>query len=121
MADGAISSGTVTVGVCGSTSRQSHFDVAPGRSVQINLPDEFTADHVALASKDLEILLTLLSEKPGEMQQIIAAVSAGNFSSAKELAAEIGLTEGGFAEQGGGMLAIVIVIAIGAALLLEHD
>jgi hypothetical protein len=121
MPDGAVSSGTVTIGVCGGTSRQSQFDVAPGRSVQINLPSEFSAEHVALASKDLEILLTLLSEKPNEMQQIVAAVSAGNFASAQELAKEIGLTESDFVDQGGGLLAVVIVIAIGCALLLEHD
>jgi hypothetical protein len=114
-------SGAVVIGVAGTGQPQSKFEVAAGRSVRVDIPESFTADHVALATRDSEILAEILTGHPHEFCQIVSAVTAGKFKEAQKLAEKIGLTEEYFIRQGGGMWAIVIGIAIGCALLLSHD
>lgn len=115
------SSASISIGVTGLTQAQSKFEVAPGRNVHIDLPAQFSADHVTLAAKDAEILQGILKDRPKEIEGIVSAVAAGNFKEAQEIAKKIGITEDYFLKQGGGMWAVVVVIAVGCALLLEHD
>jgi len=117
----ASSLAAVAIGVSGRTQAQSKFEVAPGRNVHVDLPVEFSANHVALAAKDAEILLSILKDKPKEVEEIVSAVGAGNFKETQKIAERIGITEDYFVKQGGGLFALVIVIAIGCALLLAHD
>jgi len=112
---------SLLIGVAGATQTQSKFEVASGKSVRVELPESFTAEHVALAAKDSEILAEILRGHPREFGQIVTAVTAGKFAEAKKVAEGIGLTEDNFVKRGGGMWAVVIAIAIGCALLLEHD
>lgn len=60
-------------------------------------------------------------DKPKEVEEIISAVTAGNFKEAQKVVERIGITEDYFVRQGGGLWALVIVIGIGCALLLAHD
>ena len=113
--------GSVSIGVSGRTQAQSKFEVAPGRNVHVDLPAQFSADHVALAAKDAEIIQGILKDKPKEVEEIASLVAAGQFKAAQKIAARIGLTEDYFVQQGGGMWALVIAIAIGCALFLRHD
>ena len=121
MSEGSSNLGSVSIGVCGRTQGQSKFEVAPGRNMHVDIPSTFSAEHVALAAKDAEIIQRLFTERPKEIEAIVAAVSAGNFKEAKKIGEKIGFTEDYFIKQGGGMWAIVIGIAIGCALLLAHD
>lgn len=109
------------IGITGATQPQSKFEVASGKSVRVEIPETFTAEHIALAAKDAEIFAEILKRSPQEFSQIVSAVTAGKFAEAKEMANNIGLTEDNFVRQGGGMWAVVIGIAIGCALLLAHD
>jgi hypothetical protein len=117
----ASSLASVSIGVSGRTQAQSKFEVAPGRNVHVDLRAGFSADHIALAAKDAEIIRGILKDKPKEVQEIVSAVSAGKFKEAQKIAERIGITEDYFVKQGGGLWALVIVIAIGCALLLAHD
>ena len=117
----ASSPASLSIGVTGRTQAQSMFEVAPGRNVHVDLPAGYSAEHLALAAKDAEILMGILKDKPQEVQAIISAVSAGNFTEARKVAKGIGITEEDFMEQGGGLWGVVIVIAVVAVLLLEHD
>lgn len=113
--------GSVSIGISGRTQAQSKFEVAPGRNVHIDLPAQFSAEHIALAAKDAEIIQGIFKDKPKEVEEIVSLVVAGKFKEAQKIAERIGLTEDYFVKQGGGMWAIVIGIAIGCALLLAHD
>jgi len=113
--------GSVSIGVSGRTQKQSKFEVAPGRNMHIDLPAQFSADHVALAAKDAEIIQGIFKNNPKEVEEIFSAVADGNFKEAQKIAERIGFTEDYFVKQGGGMWALVIGIAIGCALLLAHD
>jgi len=115
------SGGAVVIGVAGAVQPQSKFEVAAGRSVRVEIPEKFTAEHVALAARDSEILAEILKRHPHEFSEIVSAVTAGKFKEAKEMAQKIGLTEENFVSKHGGMWALVIGIAIGCALLLAHD
>jgi hypothetical protein len=115
------SSGAVVIGVAGVGQSQSMFEVAPGRSIRVEIPEKFADDHCGLAVRDTEILGELMKCYPREFSQIVNAVNAGKFKDAKKIAEQIGLTEENFISQGGGLWALVIGIAIGAALLLAHD
>jgi hypothetical protein len=115
------SSASVSISVSGSTQAQSKFRVASGRNVHVDLPMKFSAEHISLAARDAEILQGILNDNPEQIERIVSAVTAGNFQEAQEIARSIGMTEESFIEQGGGLLAIVIIIAIGCALLLAHD
>ena len=94
------SSACVSIGVSGRTQHQSEFDVAPGRNVHVDLPARFSADNIALAAKDAEILLGILKGKPKEFEEIVSAVTAGNFKEAQKLAERIDVTEDYFVRQG---------------------
>jgi hypothetical protein len=111
----------VSIGVSGYTQAQSKFEVAPGRNVHVDFPTQFSANHVALAAKDAEILQGILKDNPKEIGAMVSAVAAGNFNEAQKIAETIGFTEDSFVKQGGGMWALVIAIAVGCALLLAHD
>jgi hypothetical protein len=113
--------GSISVGVSSQMQSQSKFEVAPGRNVHIDLPVQFSTDHIALALRDTEIIQAILKNKPKEMEAIMSSVTTGNFKEAQKLAEEIGLSEDYFIKQGGGMWALVILIAVGCALLLAHD
>ena len=115
------SSGTVVVGVAGMGQQQSMFEVAAGRSVRMEIPENFNDDHCSLAARDTRILGAIMKDYPSEFCQIVNAVNAGKFKDAKKIAEQIGLTEENFISKGGGLWALVIGIAIGCALLLAHD
>lgn len=116
-----MSNGSVQIGVTGTAQTQSKFDIAFGNSIRVEVPETFAAEHVALATRDCEILAEILKSNPRELGQIVSATTTGKLAEAKEIAEKIGLTEDNFIKQDGGMLAVVIVIAIGCALLLAHD
>jgi hypothetical protein len=112
---------SLVIAVTGAAHAQSKFEVASGRSVRVDLPETFTADHVSLATRDAEILAGILKENSYEYCQIVNAVATGDFEKAKKMAEQIGLTEANVVRQGGGMWALIIGIAVGCALLCAHD
>jgi hypothetical protein len=113
--------GTVVIGVAGSGLPQSIFDVAAGRSIRAAIPENFTAEHVALAARDSELLMGMLKNHPHEFCEMVNAINTGKFTEARKMAEKVGLTEENIISQGGGLWAVVIVIAVAAALLLAHD
>ncbi len=115
------SGATLVIGFVGPPAPDYGFDVATGRSVRVEVPKKFTSDQVALAAKDSEIIAGILKDHPHEFEQIVSYVTAGNISKAKKVASEIGLTEKDFVKKRGGCWAVVIVIAVIAAVALEHD
>jgi hypothetical protein len=114
-------SASINVGVTSGTQHQSKFEVAAGRSVRLEIPTDFSSDHIGLAIKDLDILKDILTKSHKELPEIVSAVQAGNFEHAQQLATKIGISEDYFIQKGGGMWAVVIAIAIGCALLLARD
>jgi len=111
---------SVLVAITGATQPQGKFEVASGKSVRVEIPETFAAEHITLATKDSEILGEMLKSYPREFGQIMNAVTAGKFAEAKEIGKNIGLTEDNFVRQGGGMMAI-ICLALACAFLLAHD
>lgn len=113
--------GTVAIGVAGAGEPQSMFEVAAGRSIRVEIPESFAAEHVALAARDSELLTGIFKKHSHDLCQIVYAVNEGKFTEAKKMAEKIGLAEESFVRQGGGLWGLIIVLGIGAALLLEHD
>ena len=109
------------MGVTAGTQNQSEFEVAAGRSVHLEIPADFSNEHIELALKDLDILKDILGKCPSEFKQIVSAIEAGNFKDAQAIAKTVGISEEAIIQRGGGLWGLVIVIAIGAALLLAHD
>jgi hypothetical protein len=116
----SISGMTLSVGLAGIAKTQSNFEVAADKNVRIVMPEGCSHEHILLATKDTEILTKILKEHPEEIVSIMEDITSGKLSDAKKAAAEIGISEENFINQGGGMWA-VIAIAIGCALLLSHD
>lgn len=114
-------SASINVGVTSGTQHQSKFEVAAGQSVRLDIPTDFSNDHIGLAIKDLDILKDILIKSPKEFSEIVSAVGAANFKDAQAIATRIGISEDYFIQKGGGMWAVVIIIAIGCALLLARD
>ena len=112
---------SLTIAVSGAGKPQSKFEVAGGRSVRVDVPKTFTAEHVALATRDSEIVAGILKQYPHEYCQLVNAVTEGKIEEARKIAEQIGLTEQNVMRQGGGMWAIIIGICVGCALLCEHD
>ncbi|PEG13116.1 hypothetical protein COO04_27245 [Bacillus toyonensis] len=115
------SGSTLVVGIVGDPKPQSKFEVSSGKNARIEIPKEFTFDHVKLAKNDCEILSEILNHHPQEISKMVNSISIGKFSEAKAIANKIGISEENFIQKEGGMWGLVIVIAVGCALLLAHD
>lgn len=116
--------GSLVISVSGSSASQSEFEVATGRSVRIDIPETFGNDLVSLAANDIVILKKILEDKPNDVSKFVKAVSAGQYAEVNRMTKELGVDEDSFVKKGGGqygLLIVVAVIAIGAALYLESD
>lgn len=117
----SLSGTTLVIGSVGEPSPQRGFGIASGNSTRIEIPKNFTLDQVQLATKDSEILGDILKNHPQEISQMIDSFSAGNLTEATKIAKNLGFSEQNFTSNGGGMWAVVIVIAIACAVLLKSD
>ena len=111
----------VLIGTGSNDVERSLFQASLQSALKIDLPQEFSSDHIKLAQRDIELIGDMIKQSPDDLIQLINHASNGEASRARKIAADIGFTESDFERQGGGMLAIVIIIAVGAALLLAHD
>lgn len=111
----------LNISVDGMPHQGNIFDISSRGSVGISLPKEFTDEYVRLATNDCSILAKILKEHPEDIRKIFTAIGSGKLDEAKEAAAKIGFNEDNISKQGGGLWALVIVIAVGCALLLAHD
>jgi hypothetical protein len=76
---------------------------------------------VELMQKDLESIARIAAQHPNEVLALHNRILDHDYSGARQIAQSIGLTEEALAVQRGGKWGVVIVIAIAAAVLLEHD
>lgn len=111
---------TLIAGIVGAgSSLDSGYETTVDRTMRFALP-EFSTDRIATAERDCEILRDILSRCPGELEEIVRALAEGRTKEAREAARSIGIAEESFADQGGGMLALIL-LCVACALLLEHD
>jgi hypothetical protein len=113
--------GSVSIAVTSTGQYQDNTEVAAGKCVRVEIPENFSEDHCAVAVRDTEIIGELIKNHPKEICLIMEAVHAGKNSDVKKIAEQIGFTEENFIKLRGGCWAVVIVIAVAAALTLEHD
>lgn len=91
------------------------------RSIRVALSSDFTRADVELMQKDLESIAQIAQRYPDEVLAVHSRILEHDFSGAREIARRIGLTEEALVAQRGGKWGVVIVVAIAAAVLLEHD
>lgn len=109
------------VGLTGFALQQGDVRMFRERLTHIELPEKFTANHVALMRKDLAIISGIAEQQPEDLLSLNNAVLKYDLQTANRLAQKIGLTEENMLANGGNIWGLIIIIAIGAALLLESD
>ncbi|HBD6104358.1 TPA: hypothetical protein KKN05_004493 [Shigella flexneri] len=87
----------------------------------IALPVEISAEDLEKARKDAQMFAELILQHPEEVGEIVNKCLTGNARDVRDLAMQIGFTEDQFAVRGGGFPWVVVIIAVAAAVLLEHD
>lgn len=112
---------TAHFGLKGSEVTIDGIDVAYERSFQLQMPQQFTPEHMETIRNDFAILAETAASRPDELMALQNAVLTRD-PAATRLADELGLTEAKmYAKGGGGVWVVVAIIAVGAALLLESD
>jgi hypothetical protein len=109
------------IGLTGFASQQGDFRVYKERLTRIELPGNFTADHIELMKKDLAAIIKIAEQQPQDFLSLNNAVLQYDLQAANQLAGKIGLTEENLRANGGDVWGVVAAIAIAAAILLASD
>ncbi|NEA65373.1 hypothetical protein [Streptomyces sp. SID12488] len=91
------------------------------RLIKMGLPDRLDPDKITLAVNDLRAILSSFESYPDEHLNLQNAILRQDFREAREIAKRVGITEKDLLANGGQLWGVVVVIAIAAAVLLEHD
>nr|WSY54647.1 hypothetical protein OG999_33920 [Streptomyces sp. NBC_00886] len=91
------------------------------RLIKMGLPDQWDPDKITLAANDLRVILSSFEKYPEEHLNLQNAIARQDFREARAIAKKVGITEQDLSASGGQLWGVVIVIAIAAAVLLEHD
>lgn len=100
---------TITASGPSVTNFAAKHNVNDARGVTVDVPAALTSEDVQTITKDLEILLNTLKEKPSVLSDILAAGASGNYAKARHIGMENGLTEDQFVAAGGGYVGAVVV------------
>jgi hypothetical protein len=113
--------GTLTLQLNSNQSVLDSLDVAKTAGYSIALPSAFSEEDRGKVQRDAELFANLLRQYPAETIGIVNRCLTGRARDVRDLATRIGFTEEEFTDQGGGFPWVVVVIAVAAAVLLEHD
>jgi hypothetical protein len=110
---------TLTFGLTGVPLQREGFPVHRQQLFTMDLAarDPIGAKEIAKAMADGEIIASLFRKHPEDMAAIFNHVVAGRMTEADVIAERLGLSEGRFIEQGGGMW---MYIALAGAVIFAY-
>jgi hypothetical protein len=108
-------------GLKGLTVDAGGFTASGEHVARLDLPQSFTSEHMDIIQKDIEILAEIVNQYPDDFLALQNAIVQHDRATARQLADKLGLNEQAIVARGGGVWGLVIVIAVAAAILLEHD
>jgi hypothetical protein len=80
--------------------------------IRLAAPKSFSAKDLAKMRQDCEILLDRSKKSAGDFQALVTAGLSGDLNKAGELATKLKLREEDFENEGGGVILVILVIAI---------
>ncbi len=93
------------------TTNVDDINVSADPMIRLRLPDSVSDAQIGKALKDAELFTEILGGKPGEVRQILEALSDGDHATARRLALEIGVDENRFQGQEGGLIWFLLIAA----------
>jgi hypothetical protein len=109
------------IGLTGFVSQQRNIKMFNERFTRIELPEKFAPEHIEMMLKDLSLISEIAAKQPDDFLSLNNAILNNDLPKANQLSRKINLTEKYLLANGGNAWGVVIIIAIGAALLLSSD
>jgi hypothetical protein len=106
------------IGLSGAAFRAGRFSGITEQSFRLEMPNTFKGEGIQKSTKDLEMLLKMLSEHPEESAKMFDAVLDNRLADAHKIANRLGLLEHKFIAQGGGLAWLVAAIVIIAVVVI---
>jgi hypothetical protein len=100
------------IGIGGVQRNVSDISGVFNTSARLQIPRDFTPEHLRLAEVDLEIIAKKLRENAEEVRMLLQAFVDGRNSDVERQIKELGLTEADFQAQGGGIFVLVVVVGV---------
>ncbi|MFG2309953.1 hypothetical protein ACGFS9_14945 [Streptomyces sp. NPDC048566] len=91
------------------------------RILKLTPPPSFDAEHISLATNDLQAILASLKQNPKAHVDLQNALLNKDLPTALGLTRSLGLTEDDLRAAGGGLWGVVVVVAVLCAVMLASD
>ena len=88
------------------------FSIFADQVRHLKLPQDFAIGDIQKAQRDCEILGKILQSNSKDVHVILSYLLQNDIESAKKVCRQIGITEGDFVNQGGGLMWLVVIVVL---------